>query len=162
MVINKDGLITENEEQLDSILENTEELKKNENVVNISENDNFFLDSSTKAGVEQNSLKSNATKSKTSDTETQIGNGQVFASPNVLQQNDLQQSSLEPNGLPQNDLHQNDLEQKNETVETNCLALTVRKDYNLSIVKNTILTTFRFSWKIAFSTLILNILKLFL
>ena len=51
---------------------------------------------------------------------------------------------------------------KNETVETNCLALTVRKDYNLSIVKNTILTTFRFSWKIAFSTLILNILKLFL
>ena len=162
MVINKDGLITENEEQLDSILENTEELKRNENVVNISENDNFFLDSSTKADVEQNSLKSSATKSKTSDAETQIGNGQVFASPNVLLQNDLQQSSLEPNDLPQNDLHQNNLEQKNETVETNCLALTVRKDYNLSIVKNTILTTFRFSWKIAFSTLILNILKLFL
>lgn len=104
MVINKDGLITENEEQLDSIPENTEELKENENVVNISEGDNLFLDDSTKV----------------------------------------------------------DSEQKNETVETNCLALTVRKDYNLSIVKNTILTTFRFSWKIAFSTLILNILKLFL
>ena len=51
---------------------------------------------------------------------------------------------------------------KKETVETNCLALTVRKDYNLSIFKNTILTTFRFSWKIAFSTLVLNVLKLFL
>ena len=49
-----------------------------------------------------------------------------------------------------------------ETAETNCLALTVRKDYNISIVKNTILTTFRFSWKIAFSTLVLNVLKLFL
>ena len=104
MVINKDGLITENEEQLDSIPENTEELKENENVVNISEGDNLFLDDSIKV----------------------------------------------------------DSEQKNETVETNCLALTVRKDYSLSIVKNTILTTFRFSWKIAFSTLILNILKLFL
>lgn len=52
-------------------------------------------------------------------------------------------------------------EQEKETVETNCLALTVRKDYNLSIFKNSIATTFRVSWKIAVSTFLLNLLKLF-
>lgn len=51
--------------------------------------------------------------------------------------------------------------QEKETVETNCLALTVRKDYNLSIFKNSIVTTFRVSWKIAVSTFLLNLLKLF-
>ena len=50
---------------------------------------------------------------------------------------------------------------KKETAETNCLALTVRKNYNLSIVKNGIFTTLRMSWKVALSTFILNVLKLF-
>lgn len=52
-------------------------------------------------------------------------------------------------------------QEEKETVETNCLALTVRKDYNLSIFKNSIATTFRVSWKIAVSTFLLNLLKLF-
>ena len=51
-----------------------------------------------------------------------------------------------------------DDEQK-ETVETNCLALTVRKDYSLSIIKNSFVTTLRVSWKIAISTFILNLLR---
>ncbi len=50
---------------------------------------------------------------------------------------------------------------KNETVETNCLALTVRKDYSLSIFKNSIFTSIRMSIKVAFATFILNILNLF-
>ncbi len=49
-----------------------------------------------------------------------------------------------------------------ETVETNCLALTVRKDYNFAIAKNTIFKTIRMSIKVAISTLVLNFIKLFL
>lgn len=52
-------------------------------------------------------------------------------------------------------------EQK-ETAETNCLALTVRKNYSVSIIKNSIFTSLRLSFKVAVSTLVLNILKLFL
>ena len=50
-------------------------------------------------------------------------------------------------------------DEKKETVETNCLALTVRKDYSLSIWKNSFITGLRVSWKIAISTSILNLLK---
>lgn len=49
-------------------------------------------------------------------------------------------------------------EKQSESVETNCLALTVRKDYNLSILKNGLATTVRVSWKVALSTFILNLL----
>ena len=48
-----------------------------------------------------------------------------------------------------------------ETVETNCLALTVRKDYNFSIAKNTVFKTIRMSIKVAISTFILNLIKIF-
>lgn len=48
-----------------------------------------------------------------------------------------------------------------ETATTTCLALTVRKSYNLAIVKNSIFTTLRVSWKVALTTFVLNILKLF-
>ena len=51
--------------------------------------------------------------------------------------------------------------EKEKTVETNCLALTVRKDYNLSIFKNGIIKTFRTTCKITICTILLNILNLF-
>lgn len=44
--------------------------------------------------------------------------------------------------------------------ESNCLALVVRKDYNLTIVKNVFTTTGRLSWKIALITAIINILNM--
>ena len=44
--------------------------------------------------------------------------------------------------------------------EPNCLALVVRKDYNLTIVKNIFTTTGRLSWKIAFITAVINILNM--
>lgn len=50
--------------------------------------------------------------------------------------------------------------EKKETVETNCLALTVRKDYNISIFKNTVFTTFRITCKVTIFTVILNFLSL--
>lgn len=51
--------------------------------------------------------------------------------------------------------------EKKETVETNCLALTVRKNYNVSIFKNTVFTTFRVTFKVAVFTFVLNFLSLF-
>lgn len=44
--------------------------------------------------------------------------------------------------------------------EPNCLALTVRKDYNLEIVKNAFTVTGRLTWKIALITSIINILNM--
>lgn len=102
MVINKDELITENQNEL------IEEEAANTEILELS-NDNFDLDDNK----------------------------------------DLNSSNEIEN------------EKNTETAETNCLALTVRKDYNMSIVKNSIFTTLRVSWKVALSTLLLNILKLF-
>lgn len=47
-----------------------------------------------------------------------------------------------------------------DITESNCLALVVRKDYNLTIVKNVFTTTGRLSWKIALITAIINILNM--
>lgn len=48
----------------------------------------------------------------------------------------------------------------NNNVETNCLALTVRKDYNLVIVKNIFTASGRISWKVLVATAIINFLNL--
>lgn len=44
----------------------------------------------------------------------------------------------------------------------NCLALTVKKDYNLSIVKNVMLRTLKNAWRIALSVFTLNFFRFFL
>ena len=44
----------------------------------------------------------------------------------------------------------------------NCLALTVQKDYKLSIAKNIFFKSIRSTFKVAFSVFALNLLKLFL
>lgn len=48
----------------------------------------------------------------------------------------------------------------NNTPEPNCLALTVRKDYNLMIVKNIFTASGRLSWKIVLATVVLNFLNI--
>lgn len=55
-----------------------------------------------------------------------------------------------------------DIYMHEETDEPNCLALTVRKDYGLFILKNGLVKTFHVSLKVAFCTLFLNILTLLL
>ncbi len=50
--------------------------------------------------------------------------------------------------------------ENNDVTESNCLALVVRKDYNLTIVKNVFTTTGRLSWKIALITAIINVLNM--
>lgn len=53
-------------------------------------------------------------------------------------------------------------ESTSDIPEPNCLALTVRKDYNLTIIKNIFTTSGRMSLKIALSTFVLNFLRMFL
>lgn len=48
----------------------------------------------------------------------------------------------------------------NTIPEPNCLALTVRKDYNLMIVKNIFTASGRLSWKIVLATVVLNFLRM--
>ncbi len=67
-------------------------------------------------------------------------------------------SNLYPQSTP---TISNVVEPKDENVpEPNCLALVVRKDYNLTIVKNVFTTTGRLSWKIVLITAIINVLNM--
>lgn len=45
---------------------------------------------------------------------------------------------------------------------SNCLALTVKKEYKLVVVKNLISKGFKVSWKIALSIITINFLNTFL
>lgn len=53
-----------------------------------------------------------------------------------------------------------DFGSSNNIPEPNCLALTVRKDYNLMIVKNIFTASGRLSWKIVLATVVLNFLNM--
>ena len=74
---------------------------------------------------------------------------------------------LDNTSLPQNDVSNNivQTEAENQTNESsevvNCLALTVKKDYSLSIVKNVVVKTFKNVWRIALSIFTLNFIKFF-
>ena len=148
MVINKDGLITENQNTQDNTLLN--ELDKtnlSEEIKNFdlnSNNDNEFSNS-----IEYNQKLDECLKNV------------------VISNNTENITNIEPNSITSqnntsiSNLSSNEDENKEKTVETNCLALTVRKDYNFSIAKNTVFKTIRMSVKVAISTLVLNLIKIF-
>ena len=48
-----------------------------------------------------------------------------------------------------------------ENNNVNCLALTVKKDYSLSIVKHVFFRTWKTTWRVALSVFILNFLSFF-
>ena len=54
-----------------------------------------------------------------------------------------------------------DTENSEDFEVSNCLALTVKKDYSLSVVKNVVIRTFKGIWKVAISIFTLNIIKFF-
>ena len=148
MVINKDGLITENQNTQDNTLLN--ELDKtnlSEEIKNFdlnSNNDNEFSNS-----IEYNQKLDECLKN-------------VVISNNTENITNIESNSITPqNNSSIFDLSSNGDENKEKTVETNCLALTVRKDYNFSIAKNTVFKTIRMSIKVAISTLVLNLIKIF-
>lgn len=122
MVINKDGLITENQNTQDNEIV-TPEIEKTDNALE----NNFDLKSNLEIIKEDN----------------------IDTTNNTEQDITIDNSVIDENS------------EKEEAIEPNCLVLTVRKDYNLSIIKNSFLTTLRVSWKVALSTFVLNILKLF-
>lgn len=71
-------------------------------------------------------------------------------------------SSSDSNNGVINDFNNiDDTEAQNQNI-VNCLALTVKKDYSLSIVKNVVVKTFKNIWKIAVSIFTLNLLKFFM
>lgn len=53
-------------------------------------------------------------------------------------------------------MNKNNIELNQNNSCSNCLALTVRKDYRLTIATNAIHLVKRMSWKISFSILLLN------
>lgn len=148
MVINKDGLITENQNTQDNTLLN--ELDKtnlSEEIKNFdlnSNNDNEFSNS-----IEYNQKLDECLKNVVISNNTE--NITNIESNSITSQNNTSISNLSSN----------EDENKEKTVETNCLALTVRKDYNFSIAKNTVFKTIRMSVKVAISTLVLNLIKIF-
>lgn len=60
------------------------------------------------------------------------------------------------------DFEKHSLNEESKTAETTCLALTVRKDYNLSVFKNSVLKTVKVTLKVTLCTFFLNLLSLFL
>ncbi len=147
MVINKDGLITENQNTQDNTLSNElEQTTLNEEIKNfdLNSNNNEFSNS-----IEYNQKLDECLKNV------------------VISNNTENITNIEPNSITSqnntsiSNLSSNEDENKEKTVETNCLALTVRKDYNFSIAKNTVFKTIRMSIKVAISTLVLNLIKIF-
>ena len=102
--------------------------------------------------------------SKTSDENSINEESNTFNDINTTCEEDQETSENSSQFLEEPIINHEDEEvsEKKETVETNCLALTVRKNYNISIFKNTVFTTFRITCKITIFTIVLNFLSLFL
>lgn len=85
-----------------------------------------------------------------------------FASEPVLEQESEEACALiEDESMPQftDYIPQDDII---AVSESNCLALTIRKDYSLTSVKNMVTTAGRMSLKVALSTVLLQILSMLL
>lgn len=75
---------------------------------------------------------------------------------------ELQNEDLSLNTVSsQLDDEKNELNNDIDTT-TNCLALTVRENYHIVVVKNFFRKSFRVSWKVALSMLTINFLNMFL
>ena len=161
MVINENGLITENQNTQDVKLTNTEDFEIN----NVLEK-NFDFNSNEKSEISIENVKDEKSSvfsnNELATSTVTLDDSFVDPTNNLYELTNTAESSSQIDLSEPADLNEqtNAAEQK-ETAETNCLALTVRKNYNLSIVKNSIFTTLRMSWKVALSTFILNVLKLF-
>lgn len=132
MIITEDGLITENQDTLqEKTFIDTEE-------TNIKEIDSDNIDLTSN----DNNLKSES----------------ILCNENVNSKGNDNLSPINDEANLDSSIEKN---AEKESIETNCLALTVRKDYNFSIAKNTVFKTIRMSIKVAISTFVLNLIKLF-
>lgn len=142
MIINEDGLITENQNLPQP--ENIEETQRKN-----TQNEIFDLESN---GINDEINLNNVSENSNATTSS------LLLDPVLIDED----SDLSQDSQLDKDSQIKQSSQKLNDVETNCLALTVRKDYNLSIIKNGFFTTLRMSWKVAVSTFVLNFIKLFL
>lgn len=153
MVINENGLITENQNTTDVQVENTVLNSTINPINNTKPDENFDLKSNDQ-------IISNFIDEEAPQTNEGLENISVtLDEKELLEKLDVPTSSDEKNISEDSDATAT-LGEK-ETVETNCLALTVRKDYNFAIAKNTVFKTIRMSIKVAISTFVLNLIKLF-
>lgn len=187
MVINKSGIITENDDNLENNVTMNSSPKAEtskverldldtESKINLSEavNHQFdqqynFTNESFYSIERQENEQPNSLNTKSYGIDQQ--ESPIFEQENEQQNNlnnisystdqqenlELEQKNKQPNDLS----NSNAQDEEKQTVETNCLALTVRKNYNFSIAKNTVFKTIRMSIKVAISTFVLNVLKLF-
>ena len=163
MVINKDGLITENQNTRVQNKTANEELKEN-NVVQdnfgFSSNNNQIITNLINRDLTlKNDMLENSKASNFKDGS--LDNGDSYEAVEISESlSEISKSSSEAETVETiSEEHASTTEK--ETVETNCLALTVRKDYNYAIAKNTVFKTIRMSIKVAISTFLLNLIKLF-
>ena len=152
MVINENGLITESQNTSDNNkLENTSLDNTIDSINKI--NENFDLNSNNQ--IIANSIYEETTPNNDSSENISV----TIDEEELLENLDVPTSSDEKNIFEDSNITATSDEK--ETVETNCLALTVRKDYNFAIAKNTVFKTIRMSIKVAISTFVLNLIKLF-
>lgn len=167
MVINKDGVITENQNtqvQNECTNENFKNDKSTENIfdlesnnqllANLENNTNNSLSAKIDSNVNENKLYESVNENLVEANS--LENGENFESIEVIENTNSTENIID---IKNN--KNSEISEKKETVETNCLALTVRKDYNFSIAKNTVFKTIRMSIKVAISTFLLHILRLF-
>lgn len=110
------------------------------------------------------SSKLNNDKKTNETTDIKIINDDIVTSTTS---NDIANNNLESVGSSSTDNNEtsksisSDSDSNSDSV-VNCLSLTVRKDYSLSIVKNVVLRTLKDTWRVAVSFFTLNFLKFFL
>lgn len=89
---------------------------------------------------------------------------------NVEVINQVLECNSEKMDIQENSIENDEMEEIKETTpkseiqqeNTNCLALTVQKEYKITVVKNIMKKSFRYSWKIALSIITINFLNTFL
>lgn len=91
--------------------------------------------------LEENVSTNNSFSSSFEYSTLSSGNAQLTTTDGSL--------ALDDNSLPE------------ENTNINCLALTVKKEYNLSIVKHVFVRTWKTTWRVALSVFILNFLTFF-
>ncbi len=172
MVIDEKELITENQnkQEVKSQILNTKESLKNEDFDLTSKKYNKYSENTSQYETSDVNF-----SSMPADITEECNESPIYKEEHydyMLDSNVDQQRSGENNNQERNDTLDVesstsevstalDTTSEKETVETNCLALTVRKDYNFSIAKNTVFKTIRMSIKVAISTFILNLIKIF-
>lgn len=100
----------------------------------------------------------------------------ILNSTDNNQNNDLDKNEPEENKLEENEIENNNSEEiveeneenneekniDNVDTTTDCLALTVRENYHIVVVKNLFRKSARMSWKVALSIITINFLNMFL